>query len=91
MSTLFDVQYFDEAYGISRSLVECAATLRYLTLDLDKERRGRRSYLDYFKPEKMYWLHQARSYGTDPQRLKDIEQYASKKKLKILVSVPNRR
>jgi len=78
--TLFDAQYFDEAYGLSRSLVECAVTLRHLTMSSEEREARTKRYLDYFKAEKVYWLHQARSYGTDSQRLKDIEQYASKKK-----------
>ena len=79
--TLFDARYFDEAYGLSRSLVECAATLRHLTMNPDERDARTKIYLDYFKTEKVYWLHQARSYVTDPQILKEIEQYASKMKL----------
>ncbi|HTD95822.1 MAG TPA: DUF5677 domain-containing protein [Edaphobacter sp.] len=79
--TLVDAQFFDEAYGLSRSLVECAATLRHLTVGLDERDARTKKYVDSFYAEKVYWLHQARSSIKDPRRLQEIEQYASGKKL----------
>jgi hypothetical protein len=78
--TLVDALHFDEAYGLSRSLVECAATLRYLTGNPDEREERTKKYLTSFKAEKVYWLDQARSHVSDPQILEEIEQYARKMK-----------
>jgi hypothetical protein len=56
--TLLDSGFPDEAYGLSRSLVECAITLRYLTQDPDQRHERTLDFINYFLTYKQYWLHQ---------------------------------
>jgi Family of unknown function (DUF5677) len=73
--------FIDEAYGLSRSLVECTATLRYLSADLDERDNRTKTYIDYHYKEKIYWLACARKYVNDPDLQAEIEQYAKQMKL----------
>jgi hypothetical protein len=58
--------------------VECAVTLRYLTVNPEEKHKRTKRYLDYFKAEKVYVLHNARSHFEDKRVLKELEEYAAK-------------
>src|ERR1700761_5321902 len=66
---LMELQYIDEAYALSRSIVECAATLRYLTSKPEQQADRTKKYMEYFTAEKLYHLNRVRTSGTDPQKL----------------------
>jgi hypothetical protein len=72
---LIEKGFPDEAYGLSRSLVELCAGLRYITVDPDpneKEKRTR-EFIYYDETEQNYWLIQSRLYLSDPVLLHEIE------------------
>ena len=82
--TLIDNKFVDEAYGLSRSLVECAATLRYLTMNPKMRDARTRVYVDYFYAERIYWLAQSRAYMSSPRIKEEIEKFALEKRLEDL-------
>src|SRR5271170_2941573 len=49
----------DEAYGLSRSLVECATNLRFLTSDLAHRDRRTRDFAKFHLADKAYWMYYA--------------------------------
>lgn len=49
----------DQAYALSRSLVECALNLRYLTEELDELAARTNKYIQFEKTEKQYWMYWA--------------------------------
>lgn len=74
--------YPDEAFGLSRSLVECAINLRYLTQDETKVIARTDEFIQYLKADKGYWMHYAlQNVGNGPKeqrirehgRLLDVE------------------
>jgi len=65
---LLDSGLPDEAYGLSRSLVECATNLRYLTEDPALQDQRTDDFIKYFLASKSFWLHYA------------LQQFAGKKK-----------
>jgi Family of unknown function (DUF5677) len=70
---LFDRGFPDEAYGLSRSLVECSVGLRYITAEPDDQERRTREFIRFDETEQNYWLDQARQHLSDPVRLQEIE------------------
>lgn len=66
--------YPDEAFGLSRSLVECAINLRYLTQDETKLNSRTDEFIQYLKADKSYWMHYALqnvSAGPKEQRIRE--------------------
>jgi hypothetical protein len=56
---LLDADFPDEACGLSRSLVECAINLRYLTQDPALQDNRSTEFTKYAVADKSYWLHHA--------------------------------
>jgi hypothetical protein len=55
--TLLEGGYDDEAYGLSRSIVECAITLRYLTTESSEQTARTMKYLVQTKKDRQLWLY----------------------------------
>jgi hypothetical protein len=55
----------DEAYGLSRSLVECNVGLRYITADPDQQEVRTKDFMYFDQTEQNYWLDQARQHLSD--------------------------
>lgn len=72
----------EEAYGLSRSIVECSMNLRYLTQDQDQSEGRARDFANYFFREREYWYAQARQFVTDPALIAEIDQYAAENGIK---------
>jgi hypothetical protein len=70
---LIEAGYADEAYGLSRSVLECAINLRYLTLDRDEIESRAGNYLDFFDAERKHFLELCRTEIKDKDRLDRIE------------------
>jgi hypothetical protein len=66
----------EEAYGLSRSLVECAIILRHLTQEpaLLDQRTGQ--FIKYFLADKAYWLHYALQQFDGKGEEQEIRKYA---------------
>lgn len=73
---LLDAGSPDEAYGLSRSLVECAINLRYLTQDLAKLDERTDAFKNHELAEKRYWLHYALEQSVGKPEEQDIKDYA---------------
>ena len=80
---LIEAQHPEEAYGLVRSIVECALNLRYLTQDQSQSERETRAgaFANFFFVERQFWLHQAKEYLTDPEVLAEIDRYAAENKI----------
>jgi|ERR1019366_1177695 hypothetical protein len=70
---LIENDFPDEAYGLSRSLVECSVGLRYITAAPEKQEPRTKEFIYYDETERNYWLVQARTYLSDPALLQEIE------------------
>jgi hypothetical protein len=81
--------YPDEAYGLSRSLFECSAALRYMTAEPRKRDERATEFVVFGEADKRYWLEQCRQSITDDDKLKDIEEYAAQ--LQLDARFPNPR
>jgi len=74
--TLLETGLSDEAYGLSRSLVEYAINLRYLTQDPDEQEGRTINFATYFFADKAYWLHYAlQTFAGEPKE-QEIRDYA---------------
>src|ERR1700722_8610000 len=79
--TLLKTDFPEEAYGLSRSVVECALILRYITSDPDFQSQRAAKFVGFSKDFKNYWLHFARqAYAGKPEE-DEIERYAKRYKL----------
>jgi hypothetical protein len=70
---LIEKKFPDEAYGLARSLVECAVGLRYITADPLFQEARTKEFIFYDETERNYWLAQARLFITDPVTRQRIE------------------
>ncbi len=61
----------DEAFGLSRSLVECSFTMRFITADPEKRDERARGFLIYGKYEKAYWFEKI----LDPALKEEAEKF----------------
>lgn len=77
--TLIENEHPEEAYGLSRSLVECALNLRFLTQDEDRAEREIRAwkFARFFYKEKQYWLYQAKQWITDASLIAEMDKFAA--------------
>jgi uncharacterized protein DUF5677 len=66
----------DEAYGLSRSLVECAINLRYLTQDPTLRDQRTDDFIKYFWATKAYWLYQGLQQFDGKPEEQEIRNYA---------------
>ncbi len=62
----------EEAFGLSRSLVECSVTLRYLTARPEEQWKRARRFLDYQHAMACFWFAQtfAKAQGTEEKERK---------------------
>lgn len=79
---LLDSGFAEEAYGLSRSLVECALTLRFLTQDQDKQSKRTFSYVQFEVADKQYWMHYALQHATEKSVEEKILDHAKEFDLK---------
>jgi hypothetical protein len=63
--TLLEAGFMEEAFGLSRSIVECALTLRYLTQDRSEINTRTIRYMRFAVAEKEYWMHYALQSSVD--------------------------
>jgi hypothetical protein len=66
----------DEAYGLSRSLVECATNLRYLTSDLSERDRRTHDFVKFALADKAFWYHHALESAKTPKEKAELRAYA---------------
>ena len=69
-------QHHDEAYGLVRSLVECAVNLRYLTCDSSEQDRRARDFVKYAMADKAYWYHYALEIAKSQKQKSELRAYA---------------
>ncbi len=75
--SLLDLGLPDEAYGLSRSVVECATNLRYLTEDPALQDRRTDDFIKYFLANKSFWLHYAlQQFAGKNKEEQEIRAYA---------------
>jgi hypothetical protein len=68
--------YPDEAYGLSRSLVECATNLRYLTVDPAERERRTRDFVKFAMADKAFWYHHALESAKNQKEKAELRAYA---------------
>jgi hypothetical protein len=73
---LLKQQHPDEAFGLARTIVECAANLRYLTQDPAEQAPRTHSFAIYAEKEQRYWLEQIRAHVEDSAIVRDAERFA---------------
>jgi hypothetical protein len=66
----------DEAFGLARSLVECAANLRYITQDRNEFSARALAFAEFFFKERQFWLFHAKDFISDPAILAELDKYA---------------
>jgi hypothetical protein len=66
----------DEAYGLSRSLLECANNLRFLTSDPALQNQRTRAFAKFHLADKAYWMHHALDAFAGQEREAEIRKYA---------------
>ncbi len=81
---LVEGRFFDEAYGLSRSIFECALNLRYLTLDRDEICRRSSNYVDFFHAERVHFLALLRKHVADKTQLDLIELRVKEERIEAL-------
>ena len=65
----------DEAFGLSRSIVECANNLRYLTADPNAQNVRTRNFVEHYKADKAFWAHYALDLFSGRPEEKEIREY----------------
>jgi Family of unknown function (DUF5677) len=65
----------DEAFGLSRSLVECAMNLRYMTQAPTELNARTDQFIAYIKADKGYWMHYALQATTDAEMERRIRDH----------------
>jgi hypothetical protein len=70
---LIEAGFSDEAYGLSRSVLECAINLRYLTLNRDEIDLRSNNFLNFFHAERKHFLELCRKQIKDKAALDRIE------------------
>ncbi len=66
----------DEAFGLSRSIVECSTDLRYLTADPALQDRRTRNFARYALVDKAFWAHYALEQFRGKKEEHEIREYA---------------
>ncbi len=66
----------DEAYGLSRSLVECATNLRYLTAVPSEQDRRTHDFVKFAMADKAFWYHHALEAAKTPKEKAELRTYA---------------
>jgi hypothetical protein len=68
--------YPDEAYGLSRSLVEVATNLRYLTVNPAEQERSTRAFVKFALADKAFWYHHALESAKNRKAKAELRAYA---------------
>jgi hypothetical protein len=79
---LLEAGFADEGFGLSRSLVECALTLRFLTQDRGKLNQRTLDYARFEVTDKQYWMHYALQHVAGQPMEQKIREYAKQFDLK---------
>lgn len=79
--TLLEGELADEAYGLSRSIVECALILRYITSDPDLQASRSADFVLFSVEYKNLWLYHARNQFAGTPEADEIERYAKQWRL----------
>jgi hypothetical protein len=66
----------DEAYGLSRSLVECATNLRYITAVPTEQDKRSRAFVKFALADKSFWYHHALQAAKSPKEKARLRSYA---------------
>ncbi|MGZ4732429.1 MAG: DUF5677 domain-containing protein [Terriglobales bacterium] len=66
----------DEAHGLSRSLVEYATNLRYLTTDPSEQERRTRDFVKFAMADKAFWYHHALESAKSKKEKAELRAYA---------------
>ncbi len=80
--TLLDAGFAEEAFGLSRSLVECALTLRFLTKDRSMLNQRTWDYARFEVTDKQYWMHYALQHAAGQPMEQKILDHAKQFDLK---------
>lgn len=65
----------DEAYGLSRSIVECANNLRFMTAEWDTRDTRVRNYVKHHLADKAFWAHYSLELFAGKPEEKEIRDY----------------
>jgi hypothetical protein len=65
----------DEAFGLSRSLVECSNNLRFITAEWDPQDSGARLFVRHHLADKAYWAHYSLELLSGNPEEKEIREY----------------
>jgi hypothetical protein len=71
----------DEAYGLSRSILECANNLKYLTADPDAQDSRTRDFVKYHLADKAFWAHYCLELFSGKPEEKEIREYMQQQKI----------
>jgi hypothetical protein len=74
--TLVSSDLSDEAFGLARSIVECATNLRYLTADSTLQNQRARDFVQYALADKAFWAHYALEQFAGRKEEREIRDYA---------------
>jgi hypothetical protein len=88
---LIEAGFPDEGYGLSRSVLECAINLRYLTLNREEIDSRSNNFLDFFHAERKHFLELCRNQIKDKDALDRIESLAKAERVDDRWSDPKKR
>lgn len=71
----------DEAFGLSRSIVECATNLRYLTAEPNLQYRRSRDFAKFAMADKAFWAHYALEHNAGKETESEIRQYMEREQI----------
>src|SRR5229473_3041450 len=71
----------DEAFGLSRSIVECATNLRYLTAEPALQDKRTRDFVKYALADKAFWAHYALEQFAGKKEEREIREYAKQQEI----------
>ena len=78
----------DEAFALSRSIVECANNLRYMTEKSDTQDKRVRYFVNQHKADKAYWAHYCLELFGGRPKSKKLETTCSAKESRLTQSQP---
>lgn len=79
--SLIERGFSEEAFGLSRSMIDCTLNLRYLTLERDEINARSESYLNFFYADRKHYLDVIRRYYPDDERYDAFEAIAKEDNL----------
>ncbi len=87
--TLLASGWPDEAYGLARSIVECAANLRYLTAEPADQAKRAHDFVKFAMADKSFWYHHALDSAKTENERNELRAYA--KQVGVLADVKSAR